>query len=146
MLKANREGARQLREVLKTHLGESLADTIQSETGLMAQPVNEWRMKYDPSGKEITLKIVFTEGDFPFGREGHTYEVFAAGAGLDPAWLGKSVKNEATNGKTVTITGWRSRARKQPVAASINGKPFVVTVESIKRLFEAEYGAYKREA
>lgn len=82
---------------------------------------------------EIGFRITVASPDgAPVGREASAFTQLAAHEGMDPAWLGKSLRMGA-NGM-MTIVGYKTRSPKRPIIVRnvAIGKSYVVPVDDLK--------------
>lgn len=83
------------------------------------------------SGSNASIKVkaaVIGDGGMVMTKEATDFSLYAKMNGLD-AKLGDTF---TYCGKTYTITGWKSRARKNPVLAENNGQTYRVPVQLVK--------------
>lgn len=83
------------------------------------------------SGSNASIKVkaaVIGDGGMVMTKEATDFSLYAKMNGLD-AKLGDTF---TYGGKTYTITGWKSRARKNPVLAENNGQTYRVPVQLVK--------------
>lgn len=98
--------------------------------------VEQNRVTYDSDGFNINLRVSRVREDGSvMTPEARDFQQFAGLEGMDAEWLHQTFTH---NGVEYRITGYRTRARKQPVIAErvSDGKSFVFPTIAIKRAME----------
>jgi hypothetical protein len=122
-------------DIIRAALDEKLAEL--SEMGLSCEV---GRMTYAP-GSHVSCKVTFSlvsDDGVVSTPERKAYQDYAAHDWTDmkPEWLDKTFRS---HGRTHTIVGYRTRARKSPVLTSAdNGKQYIFSEEDIVRAMKLE--------
>lgn len=111
---------------------EAAINEVLAAHGLIAKTKN---ISYDEAGFRFPVEVSHMTADGrPADKMGPAFTKYAMSLGLNPSILGQSYTRR--NGRTATVMGLRTSARRFPILIEeVGGDRMMVTLEEISRAF-----------